>query len=85
MLSPFFRLPAPSPPPPVIDAGEFSNTMPLIEVSGSDGFPGLSSRMIPGSSSHAPPFAMEVAGAAYPSHAVDMVPIRTLHLRQINS
>uniref|UniRef100_A0A0D9VXL3 Uncharacterized protein n=1 Tax=Leersia perrieri TaxID=77586 RepID=A0A0D9VXL3_9ORYZ len=84
MLSPFFRLPAPS--PPVTDIGEFSPTMRLIEVgsssgsgSGSSGFPGLSSRMIAGGSTHATPFAMGVAGAAYPSRAVDMVPIRTLH------
>ncbi|KAF2940727.1 formin-like protein 5 isoform X1 [Oryza sativa Japonica Group] len=79
MLSPFFRLPAPSPSPPVTDFGEFSPTMPLFEVgssSGSGGFPGPSSRMIPGGSSS--PFAMGVAAAAYPSHAVDMVPIRTL-------
>uniref|UniRef100_A0A0E0D4Q6 Uncharacterized protein n=1 Tax=Oryza meridionalis TaxID=40149 RepID=A0A0E0D4Q6_9ORYZ len=59
MLSPFFRLPAPSPSPPVTDFGEFSPTMPLFEVgssSGSGGFPGPSSRMIPGGSSS--PFAM---------------------------
>uniref|UniRef100_A0A0E0GS27 Uncharacterized protein n=1 Tax=Oryza nivara TaxID=4536 RepID=A0A0E0GS27_ORYNI len=81
MLSPFFRLPAPSPSPPVTDFGEFSPTMPLFEVgssSGSGGFPGPSSRMIPGGSSS--PFAMGVAAAAYPSHAVDMVPIRTLQI-----
>jgi hypothetical protein len=63
MLSPFFRLPAPSPSPPVTDFGEFSPTMPLFEVgssSGSGGFPGPSSRMIPGGSSS--PFAMGVAG-----------------------
>uniref|UniRef100_A0A0E0KHK6 Uncharacterized protein n=1 Tax=Oryza punctata TaxID=4537 RepID=A0A0E0KHK6_ORYPU len=79
MLSPFFRLPAPPPSPPVTDFGEFSPTMPLFEVGssrGSGGIPGLSSRMIPGGSSS--PFAMGVAAAAYPSHAVDMVPIRTL-------
>ncbi|XP_015690022.2 WAS/WASL-interacting protein family member 3-like [Oryza brachyantha] len=88
MLSPFFRLPAPPLPQPVTDVGEFSNTVPLIEVSSSGGsgsgsgsaaFPGLSSRMTtPGGSSHVARFAMGVAGSAYPTHPVDMVPVRTL-------
>uniref|UniRef100_J3LRP1 Uncharacterized protein n=1 Tax=Oryza brachyantha TaxID=4533 RepID=J3LRP1_ORYBR len=71
---------------PVTDVGEFSNTVPLIEVSSSSGsgsgsaaFPGLSSRMTtPGGSSHVARFAMGVAGSAYPTHPVDMVPVRTL-------
>ncbi|KAG8097810.1 hypothetical protein GUJ93_ZPchr0013g35863 [Zizania palustris] len=80
MLSPFFRLPAP-PPPAVTDIGEFAPAIPLIGVgssSGSGGFHGLSSRMIVGSAPHAACFAMGTADAAYPSHAVDVVPIRTI-------
>ncbi|KAL5209879.1 hypothetical protein ABZP36_005502 [Zizania latifolia] len=82
MLSPFFRLPAPPPPPPVTDIGEFAPAIPLIWVgssSGSGGFHGFSSRMIDGSAPHAARFATGTAGAAYPSHAVDVVPIRTIH------
>ncbi|KAL5219157.1 hypothetical protein ABZP36_019841 [Zizania latifolia] len=82
MLSPFFRLPAPPPPPPpppVADIGEFAPAMPLIGVGSSSGSGGLSSRMVVGGGNHAVHFAMGAAGAAYPSHAVDIVPVRTIH------
>ncbi|KAG8062230.1 hypothetical protein GUJ93_ZPchr0003g17399 [Zizania palustris] len=82
MLSPFFRLPA-LPPPPVADIGEFAPAMSLIGVgssgSGRGGFAGLSSRMVVGGGTHAVRFAMGAAVSAYPSHAVDIVPVRTIH------
>ncbi|OEL27460.1 hypothetical protein BAE44_0011520 [Dichanthelium oligosanthes] len=81
MLPPFFRLPA---PPPIADFGEIAPLRPLIGLgshSGSSGFPVLS----PPDGPRATWLVTRAAGAAYPSHALDMVPIRTLddlHHRQ---
>ncbi|CAD6206202.1 unnamed protein product [Miscanthus lutarioriparius] len=79
MLSPFFRLPAPL--PPVADFEEVMPLRPLIGLrshSGSGGFPGLSRQMVGGDPRDAW-LSARAAGAAYPSHALDMVPIRTLN------
>ncbi|RLN43156.1 formin-like protein 14 [Panicum miliaceum] len=82
MLSPFFRLPAPPPVMPVADFGEVAPVRPLIGLeshSGSSGFPGLSPPMAGGSDPCATWMVARAAGAAYPNHALDMVPIRTLN------
>ncbi|CAL4918444.1 unnamed protein product [Urochloa decumbens] len=84
MMSPFFRLPAPPPPPvtPVAEFGEVAPVRPLIGLgshSGSSGFPGLSPPMVGGGDARTTWLMGRAAGAAYPSHALDMVPIRTLN------
>ncbi|KAJ1294117.1 hypothetical protein BS78_01G121600 [Paspalum vaginatum] len=87
MLSPFFRLPGPlpQPPPPVTpieDFEELAHVRPLIGLGshiGSSGFRALSPPIVGGVHPHATWLAARAAGAAYPSHALDMVPIRTLN------
>ncbi|GJN23702.1 hypothetical protein PR202_gb11371 [Eleusine coracana subsp. coracana] len=80
MLSPFFRLPA---PPPVTTATDIRETTPVSSLirlgSSSGGYTGPSTQMVGGGNNRAPWFAARDAGAAYPSHALDMVPIRTLN------
>ncbi|NP_001132780.2 uncharacterized protein LOC100194269 [Zea mays] len=80
MLSPFFRLPAPL--PSVVDFEEAMPLRPLIGLgshSGSGGFPGLSRQMVGGGDPCDGWLSSRVAGAAYPGHALDMVPTRTLN------
>ncbi|CAN6298220.1 unnamed protein product [Urochloa humidicola] len=83
MMSPFFRLPAPQ--PPVAPASEFEEVAPVRPLiglgshSGSSGFPGLSPPMVGGGDARATWLMCRAAGSAYPSHALDMVPIRTLN------
>ncbi|KAL6894469.1 hypothetical protein ACP4OV_008567 [Aristida adscensionis] len=82
MLSPFFRLPAPPPATPVADIMETAPVSPLIGPSRrsvSGGYPGLSTRVVGSGDAHAAWLAARTAGAAYPSHAFDMVPVRTLN------
>lgn len=88
ILSPFFRLPAPPPPPPpppvtpIANFGEIAHMRPLIGLGshvGSSGFPELSPPIVDGVDTHPSWLAARAAGAAYPSHALDMVPIRTLN------
>ncbi|XP_039780970.1 formin-like protein 5 [Panicum virgatum] len=83
MLSPFFRLSAPPPVTPVADFGEVAPVRPLIGLgshSGCSGFPELSPPMAGGGDPCAATWlAGRAAGAAYPNHAFDMVPIRTLN------
>uniref|UniRef100_A0A0A9H3Y5 Uncharacterized protein n=1 Tax=Arundo donax TaxID=35708 RepID=A0A0A9H3Y5_ARUDO len=80
MLSPFFRLPAPPPLTPVADSGEIAPVRPLIGLgSRSSGYPALSAPMVGVGDPHAAWLAARASGTAYPSHALDMVPIRTLN------
>ncbi|CAM0875395.1 unnamed protein product [Alopecurus aequalis] len=77
MMSPFFRS-QPQPMPPVADVREFAPVRTTI------GFDGLSSRAILDVNPHASWLATPAAAAAaYPNHAVDMVPIRTTHVPQV--
>ncbi|KAL6637116.1 hypothetical protein ACP70R_024688 [Stipagrostis hirtigluma subsp. patula] len=89
MLSPFFRLPAPPPVAPVANIGEIAPVRQLIgpgsgsgsgSGSGGGGYPGLPTWMAGGGDPHASCLAVRAAGAAYPSHALDMIPIRTLNI-----
>uniref|UniRef100_A0A0A9HR58 Uncharacterized protein n=1 Tax=Arundo donax TaxID=35708 RepID=A0A0A9HR58_ARUDO len=87
MLSPFFRLPAPPPLAPVADIGAIAPVRPLVGLGSSSGYPGHSTPMVGIGDPHAAWLAARASGAAYPSHALDMVPIRTLnnlHVRQHN-
>uniref|UniRef100_A0ACD6A7W0 Uncharacterized protein n=1 Tax=Avena sativa TaxID=4498 RepID=A0ACD6A7W0_AVESA len=83
MMSPFFRS-QPPPLPAVADVGEFAPVRTAIGFcsgTGAGGFPGLSSRAIVDVNPHASWLATPAAGSAYPNHAVDMVHIRTSHVR----